>query len=146
MSEQHVMTALDGATSGPVAEGTVGAGTGMVSYGFKGGIGTSSRQLSEKEGGYTVGVLVNANHGRRPELIVSGVPVGKLYEPPLSCRKRSYLVRVKDRSSSSLPPMHPWIVGSSSGWPNAPRLVWPAPAPPYDTGAATSFWLFRQPT
>ena len=82
VSEQHVMTALDGASSGPVVEGTVGAGTGMVSYGFKGGIGTSSRKLSESEGGYTVGVLVNANHGRRPELIVSGVPVGKLYEPP----------------------------------------------------------------
>jgi len=81
VSEQHVMAALDGATSGPVAEGTVGAGTGMVSYGFKGGIGTSSRTLSEKENGYTVGVLVNANHGRRPELVVSGIPVGKLYEP-----------------------------------------------------------------
>jgi D-aminopeptidase len=75
------MTALDSATSGQVAEGTVGAGTGMVSYGFKGGIGTSSRKLSEKEGGYTVGVLVNANHGRRPELVVNGIPVGKLYDP-----------------------------------------------------------------
>jgi D-aminopeptidase len=53
----------------------------MVSYGFKGGIGTSSRKLSEKEGDYTVGVLVNANHGRRPELVVSGIPVGKLYDP-----------------------------------------------------------------
>lgn len=82
VSEQNVMAALDGATSGPVEEGTVGAGTGMVSYGFKGGIGTSSRKLSEKEGGYTVGVLVNANHGRRPELVVSGIPVGKLYDPP----------------------------------------------------------------
>ena len=82
VSEQHVMTALDGATGGPVAEGTVGAGTGMVSYGFKGGIGTSSRKLSEKEGGYTVGALVNANHGRRPELVVGGIPVGKLYDPP----------------------------------------------------------------
>ncbi len=82
VSEQNVMTALDGASHGPVTEGTVGAGTGMVSYGFKGGIGTSSRQLSEKEGGYTVGVLVNANHGRRQELVVSGVPVGKLYDPP----------------------------------------------------------------
>jgi D-aminopeptidase len=81
VSEQHVMTALDNATSGPVAEGTVGAGTGMVSYGFKGGIGTSSRKLPEKEGGYTVGVLVNANHGRRPELVVNGIPVGKLYDP-----------------------------------------------------------------
>jgi D-aminopeptidase len=82
VSEQDVIAALDGATSGPVREGTVGAGTGMVSYGFKGGIGTSSRKLPEKEGGYTVGVLVNANHGRRPELIVGGVPVGRLYEPP----------------------------------------------------------------
>ncbi|MDH4152629.1 MAG: P1 family peptidase [Nitrospira sp.] len=83
VSEQDVIAALDGATSGPVQEGTVGAGTGMVSYGFKGGIGTSSRQLSDKEGGYTVGVLVNANHGRRPELLVNGVPVGKLYEQPV---------------------------------------------------------------
>jgi L-aminopeptidase/D-esterase len=65
-----------------VQEGTVGAGTGMVSYGFKGGIGTSSRRLPEAEGGYTIGVLVNANHGRRPELVVGGVPVGRLYETP----------------------------------------------------------------
>jgi len=81
VSEQDVMAALDSAVSGPVKEGTVGAGTGMVSYGFKGGIGTASRRLSEKEGGYTVGVLVNANHGRRPELIIGGMPVGTLYEP-----------------------------------------------------------------
>lgn len=81
VSEQDVMEALDGASGGPVKEGTVGAGTGMVSYGFKGGIGTASRKLSDKEGGYTIGVLVNANHGRRPELIIAGVPVGKLYDP-----------------------------------------------------------------
>lgn len=84
VSEQDVMAALDGATSGPVNEGTVGAGTGMVSYGFKGGIGTASRRLSDQEGGYTVGVLVNANHGRRPELVVAGVPVGQLYDAPPS--------------------------------------------------------------
>ena len=82
VSEQDVMAALDGAAGGPVKEGTVGAGTGMVSYGFKGGIGTASRRLPEKEGGFTVGVLVNANHGRKPELVVGGVPVGKLYEAP----------------------------------------------------------------
>lgn len=82
VSEQDVMAALDGASGGPVKEGTVGAGTGMVAYGFKGGIGTASRKLPEKEGGYTIGVLVNANHGRRPELVVAGVPVGRLYEPP----------------------------------------------------------------
>ena len=80
VSEDDVVRALDTAASGPVPEGTVGAGTGMVSYGFKGGIGTSSRRLSDQEGGYTIGVLVNANHGRRPELTVSGVPVGRLYD------------------------------------------------------------------
>lgn len=80
VSEEDVIRALDSAQGGPVAEGTVGAGTGMVSYGFKGGIGTASRRLPEAEGGYTVGVLVNANHGRRPELIIGGVPVGRLYD------------------------------------------------------------------
>lgn len=82
VSEQDVMTALDSAVGGPVTEGTVGAGTGMVSYGFKGGIGTASRRLPENEGGYTVGVLVNANHGRKSELMVGGAPVGKRYEAP----------------------------------------------------------------
>lgn len=80
VSEQDVLTALDGATGGPVSEGNVGAGTGMVSYGFKGGIGTSSRRLSKEDGAYTVGVLVNANHGRREELVIAGVPVGRLYD------------------------------------------------------------------
>ncbi len=81
VSEQDVVRALDGATGGAVEEGSVGAGTGMISYGFKGGIGTASRKLSDAEGGYTVGVLVNANHGRRWELVVAGVPVGRLYGP-----------------------------------------------------------------
>jgi len=80
VSEVDVVKALEGASSGPVREGTVGAGTGMVSYGFKGGIGTASRKLADTEGGYTIGVLVNANHGRRPELIVSGIPVGRSYD------------------------------------------------------------------
>lgn len=89
VSERDVMVALDGATGGPVKEGAVGAGTGMVSYGFKGGIGTASRKLPDQEGGYTIGVLVNANHGRRSELIVSGVPVGKLYDPQLHAQQQS---------------------------------------------------------
>ena len=86
VSEADVAQALNSASSGVVQEGSVGAGTGMVSYGFKGGIGTSSRRLPETEGGYTIGVLVNANHGRRPELIVGGMPVGRLYEavPPVA--------------------------------------------------------------
>lgn len=86
VSEADVMKALDSASTGIVQEGSVGAGTGMVSYGFKGGIGTSSRRLPKTEGGYTIGVLVNANHGRRPELVVGGVPVGRRYEtvPPVA--------------------------------------------------------------
>lgn len=81
VSETDVMQALDQVKDGPVAEGAVGAGTGMVSYGFKGGIGTASRKVIVGDG-YTVGVLVNANHGRRSELVMGGVPVGKLYGGP----------------------------------------------------------------
>jgi D-aminopeptidase len=78
VSEADVMKALDQASGGPVAEGSIGAGTGMMAYGFKGGIGTASRIVSSG-GQFTLGVLVNANHGHRRELIMSGVPVGKLY-------------------------------------------------------------------
>jgi D-aminopeptidase len=80
VSEDQVVGALEAASGGAVLEGAVGAGTGMVSYGFKGGIGTSSRRLPGEQGGYTVGVLVNANHGRREELVVNGMPVGQQYE------------------------------------------------------------------
>lgn len=73
----HVFAALDGASTGPVAEGAVGGGTGMICHDFKGGIGTSSRRLSAEEGGYTVGVLVQANYGRRRHLTIAGVPVGE---------------------------------------------------------------------
>jgi D-aminopeptidase len=77
VKEKHVFEALDTAKSGPVAEGNVGGGTGMICYGFKGGIGTASRRLDERAGGYTVGVLVQANFGRRDQLRVAGVPVGQ---------------------------------------------------------------------
>jgi len=73
---EHVFAALDTASSGPVREGNVGGGTGMICYGFKCGTGTASRTLDANAGGYTVGVLVQANHGRRPELRIAGVPVG----------------------------------------------------------------------
>ncbi|HKC81283.1 MAG TPA: P1 family peptidase [Gemmatimonadaceae bacterium] len=74
---EHTIRALDGAVSGPVAEGAVGGGTGMVCFGFKGGIGTSSRKLIAQAGGYTVGVLVQCNAGRRSELRIAGAPVGR---------------------------------------------------------------------
>ena len=73
---KHVEEALRSATSGPVEEGGVGGGTGMVCHGFKGGIGTASRVLPAEQGGYVVGVLVQANHGRRQRLTVNGVNVG----------------------------------------------------------------------
>jgi L-aminopeptidase/D-esterase-like protein len=69
--------ALDVAHSGPVEEGNVGGGTGMICNEFKGGIGTSSRVLQAKAGGYSVGVLVQCNYGRRDQLRIAGVPVGK---------------------------------------------------------------------
>jgi D-aminopeptidase len=74
---EDAIKALNTAHTGAVEEGGVGGGTGMICYGFKGGIGTSSRKLSAKEGGYTVGVLVQCNCGRRPLLQVAGVPVGR---------------------------------------------------------------------
>ena len=69
--------ALSSAHGGPVAEGNVGGGTGMICNGFKGGIGTASRQLGEKAGGYTVGALVQCNYGTKTDLRVAGVPVGR---------------------------------------------------------------------
>lgn len=77
VKKEDVFAALDSAKAGPVAEGNTGGGTGMVCYGFKGGTGTSSRVLSKEQGGYTVGVLVQCNCGRRPQLMIAGVPVGK---------------------------------------------------------------------
>lgn len=73
---EHVFQALDGASTGPVPEGNVGGGTGMSCYQFKCGTGTASRKLDAQAGGYVVGVLVQANHGRRQELRIAGVPVG----------------------------------------------------------------------
>jgi len=74
---EHLFAALAGAMAGPVAEGNVGGGTGMVCHHFKGGIGTSSRQLPASEGGFVVGALVQANYGRRERLAIDGVPVGR---------------------------------------------------------------------
>ncbi|MFA5141297.1 MAG: P1 family peptidase [Elusimicrobiota bacterium] len=78
---EHVAAALEGARSGPVAEGNVGGGTGLVSCGFKGGIGTSSRVVRVADESYTVGVLVMAGFGRMEDLRVDGIPVGRLLAP-----------------------------------------------------------------
>lgn len=77
VTKEHVFEALESADSGPIKEGNVGGGTGMVVHQFKGGTGTSSRKLSASEGGYTIGVLVQANYGSRDLLMIAGVPVGR---------------------------------------------------------------------
>jgi D-aminopeptidase len=77
VKERHVFEAIESAHTGPVAEGNVGGGTGMICHEFKGGIGTASRKLPESQGGYTVGVLVQCNYGLRRQLRIAGVPVGQ---------------------------------------------------------------------
>ncbi|MBA3276197.1 MAG: P1 family peptidase, partial [Chloroflexia bacterium] len=83
VTSEHVYAALDAlagtgdAAPDPVEEGNVGGGAGMICHGFKGGIGSASRRLDAANGGYTVGVLVQANHGYRPNLTIAGVPVGQ---------------------------------------------------------------------
>ena len=74
---EHVFHALDTAAEGPVQEGNVGGGTGMICNEFKGGTGTASRVLSAKAGGYTVAVLVQCNYGSRDQLRIAGIPVGR---------------------------------------------------------------------
>jgi D-aminopeptidase len=75
--EEHVFEAIESAASGPIAEGNVGGGTGMQCHLFKGGSGSSSRRLSDEEGGYTLGVFVQANHGYRGRFMIRGVPLGQ---------------------------------------------------------------------
>ncbi len=78
---EHVFAAIESASSGPVAEGNVGGGTGMICHDFKGGIGTSSRRVTAAGGHFTVGALVQANHGTRDLLRMDGVPVGREIGP-----------------------------------------------------------------
>ncbi|MCJ7625682.1 MAG: P1 family peptidase [Anaerolineaceae bacterium] len=79
---EHVFNAIESAASGPVQEGAVGAGTGTSCFGWKGGMGTSSRVLPEEAGGYTIGALVQSNYGRSEDFIACGVPIGRVLKPP----------------------------------------------------------------
>ena len=81
VTAKHAWESFESARGGRVVEGCVGGGTGMIGYGWKGGIGTASRQLDRKSGGYTLGVLVQLNCGRPNELTIAGVPVGKELRP-----------------------------------------------------------------
>ena len=117
MKKEHVFEALDSAKPAPVAEGNVGGGTGMVAHGFKGGIGTASRVAEGGAGGYTVGVLVQANYGRR-DLLIAGVPVGtRDHRPRCPANGWSPTGRGPARSSSSSAPTRRCSRISSSAWP-----------------------------
>jgi len=86
VTKQDAWAAMDSARGGPVTEGNVGGGTGMVCNRFKGGIGTASRRLDSTDGGYTVGVLVQCNYGGRAALRIAGVPVGREITDLMPCR------------------------------------------------------------
>jgi D-aminopeptidase len=85
---EHVYRAIDQASTGPVPEGSVGAGTGMVTCDFKGGIGTSSRRVPADIGHYTLGVLVQTNFGVMRSLVINGAPVGEILEPRFGANER----------------------------------------------------------
>lgn len=90
---KHVLEAVENASAGPVEEGNVGGGTGMITCGFKGGIGTSSRRLHTSQGGYTLGALVMSNFGEMEDLSVAGIPAGRILAPAfrrLPRRKDNY--------------------------------------------------------
>jgi len=104
---EHVISALDGAKGGAVAEGNVGGGTGMVCHGFKGGIGTASRRLPPEQGGYTVGVLVQCNYGARRDLRIAGVPVGEEIQDLQPC--------IASRDAAPAGPRRPCDAAAPSG-------------------------------
>jgi L-aminopeptidase/D-esterase-like protein len=101
---QNAFEAMDTAASGAVPEGNVGGGTGMICFGFKGGIGTASRKLDDKSGGYTLGVLVQCNCGGRTQLHVAGVPVGlELQNPSIRKEDRGSIIIVIATDAPLLP-------------------------------------------
>lgn len=105
LTDEHVLAALADAKTGPVAEGVVGGGVGMVCYDFKGGIGTASRVLPASHGGYTFGVLVQANFGNREQLMIDGVPVGREIADlmPVEGRKSKSIILIGATDAPMLP-------------------------------------------
>ncbi|HJT56044.1 MAG TPA: P1 family peptidase, partial [Ktedonobacteraceae bacterium] len=101
VGEQEVRAALLNAIGGPVAEGNIGAGTGMRAYRLAGGIGTASRQLPQEQESYILGALVLANFGRLQDLLIAGVPVGRELEL-LSQQPRANVTLTKEREQGSI--------------------------------------------
>lgn len=110
VKKEHAFLALDNARSGLVEEGNVGGGTGMICHAFKGGIGTSSRQVQIDSSTYTLGVLVQANYGNRKSLTIAGVPVGReisdlmpLWDPIRSDEDRGSIIVIVATDAPLLP-------------------------------------------
>jgi L-aminopeptidase/D-esterase-like protein len=104
VAEAHVLAAIQKAAGGPVAEGSVGGGTGMISYEFKGGTGTASRRFATRSGTFNVAALVQANHGLRPWLTVCGVSVGKsMTEDTLWSREKGSIIVILATDAPLLP-------------------------------------------
>lgn len=100
LTQEHAIAAFDSAVGGPIAEGNVGGGTGMICHEFKGGTGTASRVVEQDGARYTVGALVQANYGSRGLLRVDGVPIGRLIGPEVVPAHRSGLQTMKEEGSS----------------------------------------------
>ncbi len=106
VTAKHAWAALASARGGRVAEGCVGGGTGMIGYGWKGGIGTASRRVDRQAGGYTVGILVQLNCGRPHELTIAGVPVGAVLRPghdPFSTQELGSIIIVAATDAPLMP-------------------------------------------
>ena len=145
LTESDVRAAIASAASGPVAEGNVGGGTGMICHEFKGGIGTSSRVVDLAMHTYTVGVLVQANYGSRHDLRIDGVPVGRAISydkvpAPWPTHERD------GRSSWSLPLMLRCSRINAGGSPAGPRSDWLERGGPVTTAPRTSSCRLRRAT
>jgi L-aminopeptidase/D-esterase-like protein len=106
VTAQDALEALNSATGGAIAEGNVGGGTGMICHGFKGGTGTSSRKLDARDGGFVVGVLLQCNYGRWPQLRIAGIPVAReMNIPQKRCVERQLTPPTRDPYDGSVAPV-----------------------------------------
>jgi len=115
VTAQDAWDALNSATGGPLLEGNVGGGTGMICNGFKGGTGTSSRRLSAAEGGYTVGVLVQCNYGGSQQLRVAGIAVAREMTLQRPCVEKLLDPPVRKRNGNPAPVCDPKIATTADG-------------------------------
>jgi D-aminopeptidase len=146
VTRQVVIDAIEAADTGPIEEGSVGGGTGMNCYAFKGGSGTASRVVDLGDARYKVGAFLQCNFGKRAALTIAGRPLDAELadDNPI---EESY--RAQPGAGSVIgvmPPMHRCCPASATHWHGGCRWDWPAPAPADRTSRATCSWPFRPPT